>query len=163
MAWPSTGDGRALISVGYDGIAAGFGRPPPPATRILTLPRRSMPWPWRKAARSRRAGASGKVFSCRLPATHRRGRGLAAAPLIGACHLRQRQAHRCPSIKGAVAIIDRASRTIARTPGRVPACRRAVLFLPDNRGFADGGGDRVIRRWDSESGCTRGEVAIVQR
>lgn len=65
-----------------------------------------------------------------------------------------------PSIRGSVAIIDRASRTLLRTlvgPG-LPVW--AVAFLPDNRTLMTGGTDRMVRRWDATTGDHVGTVPM---
>ena len=61
------------------------------------------------------------------------------------------------SIRGAVAIIEHASRKLERTlvgPG-LPAW--SVAFLPDNRTLLTGGSDRMIRRWNALDGEHQGE------
>jgi cytochrome c len=63
-------------------------------------------------------------------------------------------------IRGSVAIIDRASRTLERTlvgPG-LPVWSAA--FFPDNRTLLTGGADRMIRRWDAVSGEPVGDVVM---
>ena len=63
------------------------------------------------------------------------------------------------TIRGSVAIIDRSTRTLARTlvgPG-MPVW--SVAFFPDNRMLLTGGADRMIRRWDSETGEPIGSIA----
>ena len=63
-------------------------------------------------------------------------------------------------IRGSVAIIDRATRKLARTlvgPG-LPVW--SVAFLPDNRTLLTGGTDRMIRRWDAVTGEPIGAVAM---
>jgi cytochrome c len=63
-------------------------------------------------------------------------------------------------IRGSVAIIDRRSRTLARTlvgPG-MPVWSAA--FLPDNQTLLTGGADRMIRRWNAISGDHIGSVAM---
>ena len=155
-----TGDGRALVSVGYDGTLriwplAAAGNP-----RILTLPSPLNAVAVAQSGEIIAAGASGKVFFLSAAGDATGEVEAAAAPLIALAISGNDKRIAASSIKGAVAIIDRDSRTIARTlvgPG-LPAW--AVLFLPDNRGLLTGGGDRVIRRWDSESGAQVGEVAI---
>ena len=63
-------------------------------------------------------------------------------------------------IRGSVAVIERASRRLARTlvgPG-LPVW--SVAFLPDNRTLLTGGTDRLIRRWDALTGDHIGAVAM---
>jgi cytochrome c len=63
-------------------------------------------------------------------------------------------------IRGAVAVIERKSRELARTlvgPG-LPVWSAA--FLPDNRTLITGGTDRVIRRWDALTSEHLGQVAM---
>jgi cytochrome c len=63
-------------------------------------------------------------------------------------------------IRGSVAIIDRASRMLVRTlvgPG-LPVW--SLAFFPDNRTLLTGGTDRVIRRWDAETGEQLGSIAL---
>ena len=63
-------------------------------------------------------------------------------------------------IRGSVAVIERATRTLARTlvgPG-LPVW--SVAFLPDNRTMLTGGTDRMVRRWDAVTGDHIGAVAL---
>jgi cytochrome c len=56
------------------------------------------------------------------------------------------------SIGGAVAIVDRKARSVARTlvgPG-LPVW--SVAFLPDGRTLLTGGADNIIRRWNAATG-----------
>ena len=55
-------------------------------------------------------------------------------------------------VNGAVALIDRQSRSVVRTSAGSGVPVWAVVFLPDGRTLLTGGGDRIIRRWDAESG-----------
>ncbi len=63
-------------------------------------------------------------------------------------------------IRGSVAIIERATRKLARTlvgPG-LPVW--SVAFLPDSRTLLTGGADRTIRRWDAITGEPIGAVMV---
>ena len=63
-------------------------------------------------------------------------------------------------IRGSVAIIERATRKLARTlvgPG-LPVW--SVAFFPDSRTLLTGGADRTIRRWDAISGEPIGAVIV---
>jgi cytochrome c len=64
------------------------------------------------------------------------------------------------SIRGAVTMIERRERKVARTlvgPG-LPVWSAA--FLSDNRTLITGGTDRMVRRWDAVSGDHIGTVAM---
>ena len=98
--------------------------------------------------------------SCRLPATLEAELDAAATPVIALAISADGKQIAASSIRGAVAIIGHDSRKVERTlvgPG-LPAW--SAVFLPDNRGLLTGGGDRVIRRWDSQTGEQAGEVAM---
>ena len=61
-------------------------------------------------------------------------------------------------IRGSVAIIERKDRKLARTlvgPG-LPVW--SVAFFPDNKTLLSGGTDRMVRRWDAQSGDHIGAV-----
>lgn len=63
-------------------------------------------------------------------------------------------------IRGAVAIVDRKTRALARTlvgPG-LPVWSAA--FLPDHRTLVTGGADRLVRRWDAVTGEPLGAVPV---
>jgi cytochrome c len=63
-------------------------------------------------------------------------------------------------IRGAVAIIERQSRRLARTlvgPG-LPVW--SLAFFPDSRRLLSGGTDRIVRRWDALTGDHIGAVAM---
>jgi cytochrome c len=63
-------------------------------------------------------------------------------------------------IRGSVAIVERATRTLTRTlvgPG-LPVW--SATFLPDHRTLLTGGTDRVIRRWNAATGEHIGAVAV---
>jgi cytochrome c len=155
-----TRDGRALVSVGYDGTLRIWPLAAAGSPRILTLPSPLNAVAVAQSGQIIAAGASGKVFFLSAAGDATGEVEAAAAPLIALAISGNDKRIAASSIKGAIAIIDRDSRTIARTlvgPG-LPAW--AVLFLSDSRGLLTGGGDRVIRRWNSETGEQLGEVAI---
>jgi len=155
-----TRDGRALVSVGYDGTLRIWPLADAGSPRILTLPSPLNAVAVAQSGEIIAAGASGRVHFLSAAGEASGEVEAAAAPLIALAISGNDRRIAASSIKGAIAIIDRDSRTIARTlvgPG-LPAW--AVLFLPDGRGLLTGGGDRVIRRWNSETGEQVGEVAI---
>src|SRR5207248_1174901 len=56
------------------------------------------------------------------------------------------------SINGAVAILDRNTRSVLRVLVGTDTPVWSIAFLPDNRTLLAGGGDRAIRRWNTETG-----------
>src|SRR5207245_5403664 len=63
-------------------------------------------------------------------------------------------------IRGSVAVIERATRSLARTlvgPG-LPVW--SVAFFPDGRTLLTGGADRMIRRWDAVTGEPIGNLVM---
>ena len=157
-----TPDGRALVSVGYDGTLRLWPLADAGPARILTLPS-----PLNAVVVGSRgtiiaAGATGKVFFLSPEGNLEGELEAAAAPLIALAIAPDAGRIAASSIKGAVAIIDAASRRVEKTlvgPG-LPAW--SVLFLADGRTLLTGGGDRVIRRWNVETGEHVGEVALTE-
>jgi cytochrome c len=155
-----TPDGRALVSVGYDGTLRLWPLTGGGPARIVSLPS-----PLNAVAVGSRGtiiatGATGKVFFVSAEGDPEGDVDAAAAPLIALAIAPDGKRVAGSSIKGAIAIIDTARRTVERTlvgPG-LPAW--SVLFLADGRGLLTGGGDRVIRRWNVETGEHVGEVAL---
>ncbi len=63
--------------------------------------------------------------------------------------------------RGAVAIIDRKARSVARTLARPGLPAWSATFMPDNRTLLTGGADGVIRRWNVRTGEHINSVALV--
>jgi cytochrome c len=104
------------------------------------------------------AGADGKVYF--LSATAQVSDELAAAqaPIIAVALSHDGRLVAAAGIRGSVAIIERASRKLLRTlvgPG-LPVW--SLAFLNDDRILLSGGTDRLIRRWDAETGEPVGDV-----
>jgi cytochrome c len=155
-----TADGRALVTVSYDATLRVWplATPDPPKTVML-------PAPLNCVGATRRgeiiaAGATGKVFVLSAAGDEVAEIEAAAAPIIALAVSADGKHIAASSIQGAIAIIDQDSRAVARTlvgPG-LPAW--AAVFLPDNRSLFTAGGDRVIRRWNIETGEQAGELAM---
>jgi cytochrome c len=154
-----TPDGRAVVTAGYDLTLRiwplGAGTPviatlPAPLNTVAVAPDGGIIT----------AGASGKVFFLSPKAELQGEVEAAAVPIIALALAGDGKLVAASSIKGAVAIIDRAGLKLERTlvgPG-LPAW--SVAFLPDNRTILTGGTDRLVRRWDAVSGEHAGEVAM---
>jgi cytochrome c len=97
-------------------------------------------------------GADGKLYFY-SPTGEARGEAEAATtPVISLAVSPDGKLVAAASIRGSVAILDRATRKLARTlvgPG-LPVW--SVAFFPDSRTLLTGGADRMIRRWDTISG-----------
>jgi cytochrome c len=154
-----TPDGKSVVSVSHD-----------PQLRIWPLAGGqptiiTLPTPLNSVAVARDGeivvgGADGRVFFF-SPAGEPRGEVAAAeTPLIAVAIANDGKLIAAAGIRGSVAIIDRASRTLVRTlvgPG-LPVW--AAAFLPDNHTLITGGTDRMVRRWDAATGDHVGTVAM---
>jgi cytochrome c len=153
-------DGRALATAGYDATLriwplAGSASPvvktlPTPLNAVAVAPDGEIVT----------SGADGKVYFL-SPAGNLRGSIKAGdTPVIALAISHDGALVAAAGIRGSVAVIDRASRTVARTlvgPG-LPVW--SVAFLPDNHTLLTGGADRMLRRWDAKSGEPIGAVTI---
>jgi len=153
-------DSQTLVTAGYDATVRIWpltGAEPP---RIITLPAPLNAVIVGNAGDIVAAAADGKLYFLSPAGELEANLNVAAAPVIALARSRDGRHIAASSIKGAIAIIDHDSRRLERTlvgPG-LPAW--AVIFLADNRSLLTGGSDRVIRRWNSESGEQLGEVAL---
>jgi cytochrome c len=64
------------------------------------------------------------------------------------------------STSGSIAIVDRKTRSLARSLAGSGLPIWAVAFAPGGQTLLSGGGARVIRRWDAETGRPNDAVAI---
>ncbi len=97
-------------------------------------------------------GADGKVYFVSSAAAVEGDVQAGETPVIALAVSGDGKLVAAASIRGSVAIIERASRKLLRTlvgPG-LPVWSAA--FLPDNRTLLTGGADRMVRRWDAVTG-----------
>ena len=154
-----TPDGKSLVSVSHDPQVRIWpldGGPPTIVTLATPLNSVAVAPDGEIVA----GGADGRVFFF-SPAGEARGE-LAASetPLISVAISNDGKLVAAAGIRGSVAIIDRASRTLTRTlvgPG-LPVW--AAAFLPDNHTLITGGTDRMVRRWNAETGDHIGTVPL---
>ena len=145
-------DGRAVVSVSYDQSVRIWplsGSQPPTVV--------AMPTPLNSVAVGSGGeiavgGADGKVYF--LAADGARAGEVQAVPrpVISIAISPDGALVAAASIGGAVAVIDRKARSLARTlvgPG-LPVW--SVAFLPDGRTLLTGGADNIIRRWNAATG-----------
>jgi cytochrome c len=154
-----TPDGKSLVSAGYDLTVRiwplGGGAP-----TITPLPS-----PLNAVAVARdgeivTGSADGRVFFL-SPSGALRGEVAAGkTPIIAIAVSRDGALVAAAGIRGSVAVIERATRTVARTlvgPG-LPVWSAA--FLPDSKTLVTGGTDRMVRRWDATTGDHLGSVVV---
>ena len=151
--------GKALVSAGYD-LTLRIWPLPDGVPTIVTLPSPLNAVAVAPDGEIVAGSADGRVFFL-SPTGELRGE-LAAGetPIIAVAISRDGAFIAAAGIRGSVAIVDRATRTLARTlvgPG-LPVWSAA--FLPDNRTLITGGTDRMIRRWDALTGEHVGTVAV---
>ena len=145
-------DGRTLVSVSYDQSVRIW-----PLSGSQTPTVVAMPTPLNSVAvggdgEIAVGGADGKVYF--LAADGARAGEVAAVPrpVISIAISPDGGQVAAASIGGAVAVIDRKARRLARTlvgPG-LPVW--SVAFLPDSRTLLTGGADNIIRRWNAATG-----------
>ena len=143
-------DGREVISAGYDATLRIWKRDGGVTVRNLPTPLNSV-----KVAPDGEivtAGANGKVYFLSPQGEMRAELQAAATPVISVALSHDGKLVAAAGIRGSVAIIERKTRTLARTligPG-LPVW--SVAFFPDNKTLLTGGTDRMIRRWNVKSG-----------
>jgi cytochrome c len=153
-------DGKALISVGYDATVRIWPLPVRQPPLVVTLPSPLNAVVVAPDDEIITAGADGTIYVL-SPTGERRGAVEASPnPVISLAISGNGERVAAASIRGSVAIVDRKTRTLARTlvgPG-LPVWSAA--FLPDGRTLLTGGGDSVIRRWNAETGELIGDPAV---
>jgi cytochrome c len=151
-------DGLSLVTAGYDAMIRVT-----PLRRVGLALSATLPTPLNTVAVSPdgeivTAGADGKVYFLNANAELRGEVSAGAAPIIALVLSPDARIIAAAGIRGSVAIIERASRKLLRTlvgPG-LPVW--SLAFLKDGRTLLSGGTDRMIRRWDAETGEQIGGV-----
>jgi cytochrome c len=149
-------DGKSLVSAGYDatlriwplhGGAPQVATLPTPLNAIVVAPDGEI------AA----AGADGQIFFL-SPDGREHGAAAAAAPITGLAIASNGSRIAASGANGSIAIIDRQTRRVHNLAGSTEPVW-AVAFMPDGRTLVSGGGDRMIHRWDVETGQSRDSLA----
>ena len=151
--------GHAVVTAGYDATLRIW--PMDDATPVTT----QLPSPLNAVAVTAAgeivtAGATGRVYFL-SPAGQLQGEvEVASVPIIALAVSADGRRVAASSAKGAVGIIDSTSRKLERTlvgPG-MPAW--SITFLPDGATLLTGGADRLIRRWNAETGEHIGDITM---
>ena len=153
-------DGR-VVSAGYDAVIRIWSLAlPAEAPDIVTLPAPLNAVAVAKDGEILAAGADGRVHFLRAGSEASGAIEAQATPIVAVAISPDGKLVAASSIHGSVAIIDRESRKLLRTlvgPG-LPVW--SLAFFPDSRTLLSGGTDRIIRRWDAETGEQLGSIAL---
>jgi cytochrome c len=145
-------DGRSLVSAGYDAtlrIWSLFEAASPLVIPFSTPLNAAVVAPDSEIVA---AGADGNVYFLSATGESRNNVRAAETPIIALAISPDGVTLAAASIRGSVTIIERATRTVARTligPG-LPVW--SAVFFPDSHTMLTGGADRIIRRWDTATG-----------
>lgn len=146
-----TPDGKAVVSAGYDAAVRLW--PLDGGTAVV----RKIPTPLNSVAVASNgeivtAGADGKVYFLSPQGEMLANVQALPVPVIAVAVSPDGALVGAAGIRGSVAVIDRAARTLKHTlvgPG-LPVWSAA--FFPDSRTLLTGGTDRMIRRWNAATG-----------
>lgn len=152
-------DGKAVASVGYDATVHIW--PLHGRGSSLVAP---LPSPLNAVAVALdgdiiAAGADGKVYILSPAGDQRDTIQASSTPITSLAISHNGEFIAAASIGGSVVIIDRRTRTLARSLVGPGPPVWSVVFFPDDRTLLTGGADRMIRRWDSKTGEPIGSVA----
>lgn len=154
-----TPDGKSLVSASYD-LTVRIWPLDGGAPTITTLPSPLNAVAVARGGEIAAGSADGRVFFL-APNGELRGEVAAGeTPIISIAISGDGALVAAAGIRGSVAVIERASRQVARTlvgPG-LPVWSAA--FLPDNTTLITGGTDRMVRRWNAVTGDHIGSVAV---
>ncbi len=106
------------------------------------------------------AGSDGKVYFLSPEGESRAVVDASDAPILSLAISGDGARIAAASIGGSVAILDRKTRTVLRTLAGTGLPVWSAAFLPDGSTLLTGGADRVIRRWNAETGEPIGSSAI---
>jgi cytochrome c len=155
-----TADGRSLASAGYDATIRvwplnGNGEP-----FVATVPAALNAVAVAGDGEIVAAGADGKLFFVSEAGEARGDMEAAQTPIISLAISPDGKLIAAAGIRGSVAIVDRKERKILRTlvgPG-LPVW--SVAFFSDSKTLLTGGTDRLVRRWNAESGEHIGAIPM---
>jgi cytochrome c len=154
-----TPDGKALVSVSYD-LTVRIWPLDGSAPTIVTLPSPLNAVSVARDGEIVTGSADGRVFFLSGAGELRGELAAGETPIIAVAVSNDGALVAAAGIRGSVAIIERAQRTLARTligPG-LPVWSAA--FFPNSRTLLTGGTDRMVRRWNAASGDHIGTVAM---
>ena len=153
-------DGRSVVSVSYDQSVRiwPLSGPQPPTVVAMPTPLNSVAIG--DDGEIAVGGADGKVYFLAANGTRAGEVPAVPRPVISIAISPDGAQVAAASIGGAVAVVDRKARSLARTlvgPG-LPVW--SVAFMPDGRTLLTGGADNIIRRWNAATGEPMDSVLV---
>ncbi len=144
-------DGRALVTASYD-LTLRIWPLDGAAPSIITLPAPLNSLIVADDGEIAAAGADGKVYFLTRDGKLSGEIALGPLPVVTMALSRDGATIAAADIRGAVAIIDRKARNLARRLVGADRPVWSVAFLPDNVTLLTGGTDALIRRWNALTG-----------
>jgi cytochrome c len=151
-------DGGSVVTAGYDLTLRIWPLEGGAAPIVVTLPAPLNAVAVAPGGDIVTAGATGSVYFLNLRGELQGEIEAAAAPIVALAISGDGKLAAASSIRGSVAIIDLARRSVQRllVGSGLPAW--SVAFLRDNRTLLTGGSDHLVRRWNVVTGERIGEV-----
>jgi cytochrome c len=153
-------DGKFLVSAGYDATVRIWPLEGNGAPVIVTVPTPLNGVAIAPDGEIVAVGANGRVYFIGPDGEKRGDVEVAEMPIISVAISPDGALVAAAGIRGSVGVIERKARKLARTlvgPG-LPVW--SVAFFGDNKTLLTGGTDRMVRRWDAQSGEHIGTVAM---
>jgi cytochrome c len=147
-------DGRTLVSVSYDQSVRIWPLSGASAPTVVAMPSPLNAVAIGADSEIVAGGADGKLYFLNAAGAPAGEIAAGPKPVISIAIPPDGALVAAASIGGSVAVIDRKTRSLARTlvgPG-LPVW--SVAFLPDSRTLLTGGADNIVRRWDAATGDT---------
>lgn len=154
-----TPDGRSVVSASYDATLRIWPLAGGPETTV-TLPTALNGVAVAPDGEIIVVGADGKLYLLSPTGETRGAVEIAPSPIVAIALSHDGARVAAGGIRGSVVIVDRATRRVTRTlvgPG-MPVW--SAMFLPDGRTLVTGGSDRMIRRWNADTGEPIGGVPV---
>ena len=144
-------DGQQLVSAGYDGMLRFWPVRAHGTAAIVSLPTPLNAVAVMPSGEIVTAGADGKVYRVSPAGEVKSTAQISDAPITALAAARDGSRLAATSIRGAIIVLDGGSLSIVHELGGGGPVW-AVAFLPDGKALLTGGADRMIRRWEVESG-----------
>lgn len=145
-------DGAVLVSAGYDATLRIWPLREQGSPLVETLPSPLNAVSVAPDGEIVAAGADGKIYFVSPRGELRDTIEASPAPVVALALSGDGERIAAASIGGAVAIIDRKTRALARRLNWPGPSVWSVAFFPDGRTLLTGGADGMIRRWNAETG-----------